>query len=169
MPAPPINSPAVTAGWMGAAVLRGVGFLLFWLVLAGFKPSDLPPAAIAVAAATWASLRLLPPGGWKPSPVGLARLMLRFPLQSVLAGVDVAWRVLRPTMRIRPGFVVFPPQLPAGNARIAFATYSSLLPGTLPIGPTDSGGVLVHCLDTGQPVVAQLRAEEIRFSRAIHG
>jgi multicomponent Na+:H+ antiporter subunit E len=159
-----MNNP----GRMVAAGLRGAGFLVFWLLLASFKSSDFPAAVIAVVAATWTSLRLLPPGGWQPSLSGLARLALRFPLQSVLAGVDVAWRVLQPTLPIKPGFVTLPSQL-QGNARTAFATYSSLLPGTLPIGPAKGGGILVHCLDTGQPVVAQLHAEETRFTRAIHG
>ena len=44
-----MNAPAV--------VLRAGGFLALWLVLAGSTRRDLPAAAVAVAAATWVSLR----------------------------------------------------------------------------------------------------------------
>ena len=75
-----------STGPVSAAVVRASGFLVFWLMLAGVNPADLPAAAIAVVAATWTSLHLLPPGTWRLSPIGVARLALRFPVQSVVAG-----------------------------------------------------------------------------------
>ena len=152
-----------------AAVVRGAGFLALWLMLAGADPADLPGAAIAVAAATWASLRLLPPGPWRVSARGLARMAFRFPVQSIIAGVDVARRALHPTLDLHPGFVAFPSRLPPGTARTAFGTLTSLMPGTLPVGPDADGAERIHCLDIGQPVVAQLRAEEALFLRALPG
>ena len=62
----------------------------------------------------------------------LARFVLRFLRQSVVAGIDVAWRALDPRLPLRPGFVVYQPRLPPGPARNAFCTMTSLLPGTLP-------------------------------------
>jgi multicomponent Na+:H+ antiporter subunit E len=44
---------------------------------------------------------------------------------------------------------------------------SSLLPGTLPAGTDDSGAVVIHCLDVGQPVVAHMTAEQELFVRAL--
>ena len=43
------------------------------------------------------------------------------------------------------------------------------MPGTLPTGTDDRGALLVHCLDVGQPVVANLAAEERLFIRAVGG
>ncbi len=43
------------------------------------------------------------------------------------------------------------------------------MPGTLPTGIDDHGALLVHCLDIGQPVAANLKAEERLFIRAVGG
>ena len=50
-------------------------------------------------------------------------------------------------------------------ARNTFATFTSLLPGTVPAGD-ESGQPVYHCLDVGQPVVSQLSAEEAALARA---
>ena len=152
---------------LAAAVWRGTGFLLLWLLLAGAHLSDLLAALAAVVAATWVSLSLLPPSAWRLSPLGIALLALRFPGQSVAAGVDVAWRALQPDMRLRPGFVTFRPRLAPGMAREAFCALNSLQPGTLPAGTDAAGALLIHCLDVGRPVSTQLAAEEGRFLRAL--
>jgi multicomponent Na+:H+ antiporter subunit E len=91
---------------MGAVAARAAGFLGLWLVLAGVDPANLPAAAVAVGAATWASLRLLPPGPWRPRPAALAGLVLRFLRQSIVGDVDVAWRAFHPRLPVRPGLVV---------------------------------------------------------------
>jgi multicomponent Na+:H+ antiporter subunit E len=158
-----------SAGPVSATAVRAVGFFLFWLMLAGVNPADLPAAALAVAAATWTSLHLLPLGTWRVSPVGLARLLLRFPLQSIIAGMDVARRALDPRLPLRPGFVACPARLPPGTARDAFCTLTSLLPGTLPAGTGPDGRLLIHCLDVGQPVATQLAREEALFADALGG
>ena len=81
-----------SSGAAGSAALRAcaraAGFLVLWLVLAGADVADLPAAAVAVVAATWTSLRLLPPGSSRPSPSALAELTLRFAYQSVAAGAE---------------------------------------------------------------------------------
>jgi multicomponent Na+:H+ antiporter subunit E len=150
-----------------ALVMRAAAFCLLWLILAGFKSSDIPAAALAVAAATWVSLQLLRPGELGLSPLGLTRLALRFPYQSVVAGLDVAWCAFAPGMPLRPGFVTFAPRLPPGLARDAFTAYASLLPGTLPVETTDDGLLLVHCLDVAQPAAAQLAKDEAQFAAAL--
>ena len=43
------------------------------------------------------------------------------------------------------------------------------MPGTLPTGTDEEGALLVHCLDRGQPVAANLEAEERLFIRAVGG
>ncbi len=42
-----------------------------------------------------------------------------------------------------------------------------LLPGSLPCGFDADGAVLLHCLDTSQPVAAGIAAEEARFAAAL--
>jgi multicomponent Na+:H+ antiporter subunit E len=152
---------------LSAWAARGAGFLLLWLVLSGFKPADLPAAVPTAGLAAWVSLRLLPPGRARLSPVGLAVLALRFPRQSIVAGVDVARRAFDPALPLRPGFVSFAPRLPPGTARDAFTAYASLLPGTLPADTNPDGTLLIHCLDTAQPAAEQLAAAEALFARAL--
>ncbi len=147
-------------------LVRAVAFLLLWLVLAGWHAEDLPAIVIAVAAATLVSLRLMPPGARRVSLVGIGWLVLRFPYQSVVAGVDVAVRALAPQMKLKPGFVTVPLRLPQGVARDGFTALASLMPGTLPVDSDADGSVLVHCLDTDQSVAVQMAAEEALFARA---
>ena len=147
-----------------AAIGRAAMFFALWLMIAGYQTIDIPIGLAAAALATWASLRLLPPG---PLRLRLASFGVHFLGQSVSAGVQVAWLALRPSMRLRPGFVAWRPRLESASARNAFCAVSSLLPGTLPAGSDDDGALLIHCLDVDQPVAANLTAEEALFSRMI--
>jgi multicomponent Na+:H+ antiporter subunit E len=159
------DSSGAAGGVALRACARATGFLVLWLVLAGADLADLPAAAVAVVAATWTSLRLLPPGSSRPSPRALATLILRFAYQSVAAGLDVARRALDPRLPLRAGFVRYPVRFPPGAARNAFTTLTSLLPGTVPAG-ADRGHIIYHCLDVEQPVTSQLAAEEAALARA---
>jgi multicomponent Na+:H+ antiporter subunit E len=151
-----------------AVLVRGTGFLAFWLVLIGVGAGNLVVGLVTAAAATWTSLHLLPAGALRLRPVAVPALVLRFLWQSVVAGWDVARRVMDPRLPLRPGFVVYPVGFSAGPARNVFTAFTSLLPGTVPAG--DDGGALVyHCLDVEQPVVAQLAAEEAVLRRALAG
>ena len=77
-----------------AAMARGAGFFGFWLLLIGPDPADLAAGFFAAAAATWTSLRLLPPSGGRLRYAALARLALRFGQESIMGGLDVARRAL---------------------------------------------------------------------------
>jgi multicomponent Na+:H+ antiporter subunit E len=150
-----------------SAATRGAGLLGFWVVLAGTGAADLAVGVAAAAAATGVSLWLLPPRGARPSPVALAAAVLRTLRQSVVAGFDVALRALDPRLPLQPGFVVYSARLPPGPARNAFCVLVSLAPGTLPAGVDADGALIVHCLDCGQPVAAQLAMEDQRLCRAL--
>ena len=147
--------------------LRAVSFFVLWIILSGGNPADIVPGVVATLAATWASLRLLAPGASRVRPPALAGLALHFLRQSVVSGADVAWRALDFRLPLRPGFVLYPARLPPGPARSMFTTLMSLLPGTVPTGSDERGGMLIHCLDVEQPVTAQLAAEEALFSQVI--
>ncbi len=150
-----------------AVIGRGVIFLGFWLLLAGLDPVDLAAGAFAAAAATWTSLRLLPPSGRRLGYAALVQLAWRFRRQSLVGSWDVARRALNPRLPLRPGFVVYPVRLPPGPARHAFGALTSALPGTLPAGVDDHGALVYHCLDVEQPVAAQLAIDEELLLRAL--
>ena len=154
-----MNAPAV--------LLRAGGFLALWLVLAGVSVADLPAAAVAVVAATWVSLRLSPPVRPRISLPDLAMLILRFPGQSLLAGIDVAMRVFDPRLPLNVDTIPYTPRLPEGPARDAFTAYASLMPGTVPVTADAGGDILIHCLDVTQPVAQQMAQEEDRFIRML--
>ena len=149
------------------AAARAACFLAFWIVVAGTEAADLIVGVLAAVLVTWASLRLLPPGPKRLDLVALARFVPRFLYQSVAAGIDVAWRALDPRLPLQPGFVIYRPLLPPGTAQSAFCTIMSMLPGTLPSGTDESGGLIVHCLDKTQPVAEQLAVEETLLMRVL--
>jgi multicomponent Na+:H+ antiporter subunit E len=151
----------------GAWFVRTGGFFAFWVIIAGTKPADLAAGVVAAFAAAAVSLQLLPPGQGRLRPVLLLGLALRFLRQSVRAGVDVAWRALHPRMPLSPGFVVYQPRSRGVTQREVFCTMTSLLPGTLPTDVEQGGGILIHCLDTTQPVTEQLAHEERLLLKAI--
>ena len=146
---------------------RVLWFIALWFALSGFRLADFPAALVAIVAAAWVSLRLLPPGHARPSALALGRFALRFAQQSLVAGLDVAWRALDPRLPLRPGFVTYEVRLPQGPARSAFLTLMSLLPGSLPAWQHEDGKITIHCLDVDQPVAAQMAEEEKLFVRAL--
>lgn len=158
---------AAAGGAWSSAASRAAWFLCLWLVLAGADLGDIPAAAVAVAAATWTSLRLLEVSASRRSPRAIARLVSLFLYHSIVAGADVARRALDPRLPLRPGFVDYPTRLPRGVRRNMFTTLTSLLPGTVPTGERN-GQLLYHCLDIEQPVVAELAAEEAALVRALY-
>jgi multicomponent Na+:H+ antiporter subunit E len=162
---PEPDAPA--AGLAPPAATRAALFLAFWLMISGWAPADFPVGLAAVAGATWVSLRFLPPKRSRLRLASLGTLAASFLRQSVVSGTDVAWRALNPRLKLKPGFVACPLSLPEGGERSAFCALSSLMPGTLPTGTNEEGALLVHCLDIGQPVAANLKAEERLFIRAV--
>lgn len=149
-----------------AFVLRWTGYFVFWVLLIGFKPVDLVVGLLAATVATWVSLKLLQPGALNMRAVDLLRYSAHFFWQSVLAGIDVARRAFSPRMRLQPGFVRYSCRYPRGPARNAFAVLSSLMPGTVAVEDT-ADSLLFHCVDTGQPVAAQLAREEAEMLRLL--
>jgi multicomponent Na+:H+ antiporter subunit E len=154
---------------LGGLPARAAFFLAFWLILYGVKSADLLIGIIAAIIATWASRRLIPPGRGRLRPIPLVRLVLRFLRQSIVAGIDVAWRALDPRMPLRPGFVIYQPRFPVGPMQNTFCTMTGLLPGTLPCGSDENGDLVIHCLDVSQPVLEQLAAEEAVLRQVLGG
>lgn len=150
-----------------AGTARALLFFALWLVIdQSAKPANLFFGIVAAAAATWASLHLLPPAAGRVRIFVLLTLLPRFLWQSLVAGVDVARRAFSPGLPLNPGFVDYPTALPRGAARNAFELISSLLPGSVPTAEAE-GTIEYHCLDVSQPVVEQLAAEERAFAQAL--
>jgi multicomponent Na+:H+ antiporter subunit E len=146
---------------------RGLVYFGLWLILLpSLKPADLALGACAALAASWLSLRLLPPSYGGLHLGAMLRLLPHFVWESARGGVDVARRALAPSMPLKPGFVSCPMKFEPGLARNTFASITSLMPGTVPVADGD-GALLYHCLDMDQPVVEQLCAEERLIARAL--
>ena len=127
-----------------AALHRFALFGAVWIVLTSAEPGGMLAGALAVPAAVWMSLRLLP----ARRPVVLWRLALhapRFLYGSVAGGVDVARRAFSPSMPLDPGWIAVPVDLPDAG-RVALGAELSLMPGTLAAG-TQGDRLLVHLLD----------------------
>lgn len=149
--------------------LRFLSYLAIWMVMTGADPGDLLPGVAAAGLATWCSLLLLPPlrGPGGVRPLRLLRLLVRFVWVSVLAGLDIARRAFSPSLPLSPGWVVYSSRLPPDVPRDVFMSMASLMPGTLCTGTDDSGDLIVHCLDVGQPVASQLADEENQLVAAL--
>jgi multicomponent Na+:H+ antiporter subunit E len=144
-------------------------YLALWIILIGFSVTNFAVGLLAAAWATWISVLLLPISNRQVSPTALARFAVRLPWQSLVAGADVARRALDPRMPLQPGFITYGTQLESGPGRNAFRAVMSLQPGTLPVSVGDSDPLLIHCLDTSQPIAAQLAAEETLFAQVTGG
>ena len=167
----PSAAPPRRRQWR-AVLVRGTAFFGFWLLLArpagGESWTDLAVGLLAAGLATWASLSLLAPGATRIRWGALLRLIARFLWQSMVAGLDVARRVLDPRLPIRPGFLAYPVRIPEGARRAAFGALTSLMPGTLPVGSDPDGALVYHCLDLDQPIASSLARDEAMLVAA-HG
>ena len=144
-----------------AGTVRALLFFALWGVIdQSAKPANLLFGLVATAAATWASLWLLPPATGRVRVFVLLRLLPRFLWQSLMAGIDVARRAFSPSLPLHTGFVDYPVGLPRGSARNAFELISSLLPGSVPTDETEEA-IEYHCLDMRQPVVEQLDRKSV--------
>lgn len=147
--------------------VRICAFMIFWLILDGARPAGILIGLPAAAIAGVISLRLIPPSRIRPRWTALLSLGGHFLLGSIVAGVDVALRAFHPRMPLRTGFVTYSCRLPAGLRRDFFLAMASLMPGSLPIEEDANGRIVLHCLDTSQPLAEQLADHEARLIRAI--
>jgi multicomponent Na+:H+ antiporter subunit E len=146
-----------------AVVLRLVLFGLLWLVLTEGRPGSGVVGLVFVVAATWLSLALLEPPGWRWRPLGLLRFVPYFAWNSLRGGVDVAWRAMHPQMPLKPGLIRYRLRLPTPAPRVFLAGVLSLLPGTLS-ARLEGSWLTVHALDLGQNLPDALAELEVRVA-----
>lgn len=105
----------------------------------------------AVIVTTALAFRLQNPGApalrWHYVPVFIWFFISR----SVIAGLDVARRTLKPKLDIQPGVLSYPSQLPDGTPRLLFGGVISLLPGTL-CAEFDGDRIVLHVLDVNDNI-----------------
>lgn len=148
-------------------LIRFVIFLAIWCVFDGIKPAGLAMGLVAAGLATWTSLRLQPRSPLRVRIFPLLSLGVHFIRSSIVAGIEVAVQAFRPRLRLRPGYVTWDCKIPASTRRDLFLSMVSLMPGSVPVAVESDGQVVMHCLDTEQPVAAQMADNEARLVRAI--
>lgn len=144
-------------------VARWVALALVWWVV-----SEGDEAALAVGVATaflaaWVSFALYPGRFPRVRLLGVCRYAAFFLAQSVLGGVDVALRALRPDMPLDPRCVDYRLRLEPVAYRVLLANTLSLLPGTLS-AQLEGDTLVVHVLDCRRDVMGDITKVEDRVA-----
>jgi multicomponent Na+:H+ antiporter subunit E len=142
---------------------RTAAFIVVWFVASEAQVSSLVigvPIALMAAAL---SVVLQPRTVTRFYLPGALRFVRFFAVQSVLGGIDVAFRALGPRLRLEPAVVRYPLRLSGTLPRVFFINTISLLPGTLSSGLMDDA-IEVHVLDCSGPVIEDLARVEERVA-----
>ncbi|QIB65038.1 Na+/H+ antiporter subunit E [Kineobactrum salinum] len=143
---------------------RSLALYLLWWVLAEGERSGFVFGAVAAALVALLSLRIFGASAWSLRPWRLLRFAGYFVGLSVVAGLDVARRLLTPSLPVNPGCCSLITSLPPGGPRWLLANTLSLLPGTLTV-TLDGEQLKLHCLDSASPVEASVRRTEAAIAR----
>jgi multicomponent Na+:H+ antiporter subunit E len=141
--------------WLRAAVYRAALFFAGWLVLSGGMLSDWMFIALLLAVVVAVSLITVRPGEWRFHPRAVVNFLPWFLRRAMSGGLDVAWRVLEPRPRIKPGLATIPIQ-GTEKQRLLLAFLVSLLPGTASCALSEDT-LVVHCLNVDHPVEEETR------------
>lgn len=167
MPHCPNNAPTFLC-YVRVLTIRLVFFsLLWWVLTEGAFPMSLL-GIIGVGTAVAVSMRLLPAGTWAWRVGPLFRFVPFFLWQSLLGGLDVAYRALHPRIALHPEVIRHHFQLRQEHSRVFFLWVVSLLPGTA--GVDLHGDVAsVHVLDMDLAGPEKLHDLEQRIAKLISG
>ncbi len=148
---------------------------LLWLLLAGsLRPDELvAAAAVALLVTLIAGPRLAVLSGVRLTPVAPLHLLLylwTFLVALIRSNLDMARRVLSPSLPIRPGVVEVETRLQSPLGRMLLANSITLTPGTLSIDIVGDR-ILVHWIDCppGTDLVRATKAISESFERHISG
>ena len=153
---------------LAALLLRALLLAVGWWVLADGSFYNWPVGLGVVVLATIATWRLSPPAGAPQPSLSRAwagvRLAAWFLWRSAVGGVDVARRALTRVPATDPEYVEHRFRLPPGNARVAVAFLSNLMPGSLSV---QIGDVLqIHSIAAELPTLEQVTELEERVATA---
>lgn len=152
--------PAPAPGWL-AWLRRLVLFTVLWWVLSGGDAGGWMIGAPFVVLASWLSLQLWT--RYRLSPLGIARFLPWFAMQSLAGASDVARRAFDPRMPLLPGLVRHRLRLPEGVCRVSLANIVTMLPGTLSADLVDDE-LVIHTLDTSRDMHAMVEDLEPRIA-----
>lgn len=148
---------------------------LLWVLLAGtLRKDELVAGALAAIVVTLiAGPRLAILSGVRLSPLAPIHLILylgTFLVALIRSNLDVARRVLTPSLPIRPGVVEVQTRLQSPLGRMLLANSITLTPGTLSIDIIGDR-LLVHWIDCapGTDLARATRAISESFERHIRG
>jgi multicomponent Na+:H+ antiporter subunit E len=147
---------------------RGLAFVVLWWILAEGRLDGWLLGGVAVAAATWSSIKLQPPGKQPIRLAGLIGFLRFFVWNSLRGGMQVAGMALRGRAALRPGIIELRVTLPPGGGRILLVNTLGLMPGTLGVDLDDTN-LRLHVLDDSQPIVAETRALEASIAGLFGG
>lgn len=139
--------------------LRAVALYVVWWALIEGDPSGLLFGAAVVVPVSVVSCRLYPTSGYRLHLSATLAFAGYFITRSVMAGVDVARRLLAPTVKVNPGYLTVSTCLPQGSPRWLLANTLSLMPGTLSV-QFQGDSLELHCLDLDLPIAEEVRATE---------
>lgn len=143
-------------------------FAAGWLVLAEGKLSDAWLGAMIVVVTACASYFALPPGSLSKLRLGpLCRFGVYFLAQSVMGGIDVAWRAMNPRAPLNRVLEAIELDLPQEGSRVLYAWTVSLLPGTASVR-MDERSLVVHFLADSPAARTELKRLQ-NLVRQLHG
>jgi multicomponent K+:H+ antiporter subunit E len=142
--------------------LTSVAVLLIWLLL----QNSLAPGILVLGIGLAIAIPMLTHPFWPEYPksvryIPLVRLVGVVIFDIVVANLTVAWLILGPKSRLRPGFVEIPLTLRGPYAITLLASIISLTPGTVSSNLSgDRRTLLVHALDIADAAetVARIKA-----------
>lgn len=146
-----LDSPNNASFRLGQFSMAFLLFWLVWLLLVGSLARDELIAGAVVAAVTALIsrpyLHLLDALRLSPSALlSLLRYLGYFFIALLRANVDLAYRVLSPSLPINPGMIEIRTRLASPLARMLLANSITLTPGTLTVD-MDGDRLLIHCVN----------------------
>ena len=126
------QSTGVRFQWYG--LLLG---LILWLIISMGDPQSLIIGIPTIALGGYLYQRIHQGAAVTIRPIHYLRFMGMFLYFSFQSGVDIMKRVLSPTLRVDPGYILFTTRLESVAEKAFFANVVSLIPGTISIQYTE--------------------------------
>lgn len=147
-----------------ASIQRSLLFALLWWVLVEGRADSWGLGVLAVLAALWASLRLLPPGSRRISLAGLLGYLAFFVWNSARGGAQVSWMALRGRNTLQPAILEWQLGLPPGAPSVLLLNTLGLMPGTLGVELTDDR-LRIHVVDERLLILDEIKVLEAHIAR----
>lgn len=151
-----------------AILLRSLLFALLWWVLVEGRLASWGLGVLAILAAVWTSLRLLPPGPRRISLAGLLGYLAFFTRNSLHGGLQVSLLALRGRRALQPAILEWTLALPPGAPRVLMLNTLGLMPGTVGVELRDER-LRVHVIDERLAIHAEVEALESHIARMFGG